>query len=206
MAEARQRTTGSFAPWLLMVGLVVAGCMSGPQRPPKGGNTGGEGPEPEEPTPDASVTKKLDAKVNAMTTEMPDADAPRPDSGGSQDVKASSDLAPPPGDAGASAPTFTELWMTVFGTPAMQASSCAGAACHNPGVKDNVNFSSKATAYTSLTRARGPVVKGDPTMSKIITRLTSTNAMQRMPLGKPALSKELIDKVRAWIAAGANND
>jgi hypothetical protein len=69
-----------------------------------------------------------------------------------------------------------------------------------------VNMSDKAKAYASLTRAGGPVVKGNPTTSKLITRLNSTNAMQRMPLGKPALSKEVIDKVRAWIAAGANND
>lgn len=207
MAESRQRTTGPFLSFLVMVGLVMAGCMGVPQRPQKGG-AGGQGPEdPGDPPPDAAV-KKPDAKPTIpTTTEMPDADQrldPRPD--GAPDVKAGGDTASAPGDAGAAAATFTELWMTVFGTPAMQASSCAGAACHNPGVKDMVNLSSKAMAYATLTRNRGPVVKGDPAMSKLMTRLTSTNAMQRMPLGKPALSKELIDKVRAWIAAGANND
>jgi hypothetical protein len=210
MAQARQRTTGLFVSWLLMVGLVAAGCMSSPQRPRTNGNTGGEGPDDPGDTPDAAVsTKKMDAKIEPMSTLEPDAAlepdvrAPTPDakaSGGAEVATAA------PDGGGAAAVTFTELWTSIFGTPAMQPSSCAGAACHNPGVKDMVNFSSKEMAYASLTRARGPVVKGNPTMSKIITRLTSTNVMQRMPLGKPALSKELIDKVRAWIAAGANND
>jgi hypothetical protein len=212
MAEARQRTTFHFVSGLVMVGLAVAGCMSVPQRPRTGGHggTGGEDPEGQgETEADASAPgKKLDAKVEATTTLPPDA-AVTVDVGGSPspDAKAGgaevSAMAP---DGGAAAVTFTELWTSIFGTPAMQASSCAGAACHNPGVKDMVNFSSKEMAYASLTRARGPVVKGNPTMSKIMTRLTSTSAAQRMPLGKPALSKDLIEKVRAWIAAGANND
>jgi hypothetical protein len=208
MAELRQRTTGPLFSFLVMVGLVMAGCMGVPQRPRTGG-TGGEGPEDPGDTPDAAVAKKPDAKPTIpSTTEMPDADQridPKPDAG-APDGKAAGDVGSAPGDGGAAAVTFTELWMTVFGTPAMQPSSCAGAACHNPGVKDNVNLSSKAMAYATLTRNRGPVVKGDPAMSKLMTRLTSTSVMQRMPLGKPALSKELIDKVRAWIAAGANND
>jgi hypothetical protein len=205
MAEACQRTTGRHVSWLVMVGLVVAGCMGAPKRAINGG-TGGE-EEPEPTTPDAAAPpKKMDAKVEPMSTPTPDAAEPKPDVGAA-DTKAAGDLAAMTApDSAAAAPTFTELWMAIFGTPAMQASSCAGAACHNPGVKDMVNFASKEQAYASLTRARGPVVKGDPTMSKLITRLTSTNVMQRMPLGKPALSKDLIDKVRAWIAAGAKND
>jgi hypothetical protein len=207
MAEARQRTTVHSFSWLVMVGLVAGGCMSAPQRPRGGGGgTGGEDPPgPGDSEPDASaLRKKLDAKVEA-TTLPPDA-AEEPDVGGPRlDAKGGAEVAANAPDGGA-APTFTELWTSIFGTPAMQASSCAGAACHNPGVKDMLNFSSKEMAYASLTRARGPVVKGSPTTSKLMTRLTSTTAAQRMPLGKPALSKELIDKVRAWIMAGANND
>jgi hypothetical protein len=109
-------------------------------------------------------------------------------------------------DGGGGAVTFTELWMAIFGVPMSQPQSCAGLNCHNPGKKDGVDFSSKASAYTSLTRANGPVVKGDATASKLYMRLTSTNVSRRMPLGKPPLSKELIEKVRVWITAGANND
>jgi hypothetical protein len=137
----------------------------------------------------------------------PDALAPAPDlASPPADAKAPTDSAPMTADTGPAAVTFTELWMTVFGTPMTQPSSCAGAACHNPGTKDNVNFADKAKAYASLTRAGGPVSKGNPAGSKLVMRLSSTNVMQRMPLGKPALSKDLVDKVRAWIAAGANND
>jgi hypothetical protein len=146
----------------------------------------------------------MDAK---QTESTPDAMVTPADAGGSApaDAKpAAGDSAPV--DTGPAAVTFTELWMTVFGTPMATTSSCAGAACHNPGTKDMVNMADKAKAYASLTRAGGPVVKGNPTTSKLIIRLNSTNVMQRMPLGKPPLSKDVIDKVRAWIAAGAKND
>jgi hypothetical protein len=122
------------------------------------------------------------------------------------DAKISADTAPVSGDVAPAVATFTELYTNIFGTPMAQPSSCAGPVCHNPGKKDNVDFSTKDKAYMSLTRAMGPVVKGQPGSSKLITRLTSTNVTMRMPLGKPALSKDLIDKVRAWITAGANND
>jgi hypothetical protein len=208
MSEACQRSTVRSSLLLVMVGLVAVGCMSTPQRQGGGNNTGGEGPE--EPTPDAAPPKpKPDAKQtdptptpDAMVMVTPDVGAPP-----AVDAKpATPDTAPIPADTGPAAVTFTELYMTIFGTPAAMPSSCAGAACHNPGTKDMVNMADKAKAYASLTRAGGPVIKGNPTGSKLFMRLNSTNVMQRMPLGKPALSKDLIEKVRAWIAAGANND
>ena len=188
-----------------MVGLAAAGCMSTPQRQGSN-NTGGEGPEepmvdaaPPKPKPDA---KQTDPTPDAMVMVTPDVGAPP-----AVDAKAATpDTATAPADTGPAAVTFTELYMTIFGTPMAMPSSCAGAACHNPGVKDMVNMADKAKAYASLTRAGGPVIKGNPTGSKLFMRLNSTNVMQRMPLGKGPLPKETIDKVRAWIAAGANND
>jgi hypothetical protein len=206
MSEACQRSTFRLFSCLFVVGL-AAGCMGTPKRSIDN-NTGGEGPEePGEPDAAAPKPKPMDAKMadpipDAMATATPDV-APAP-----ADAKpATSDTGPAAtADTGPAAVTFTELWTTVFGTPMGQAQSCAGAACHNPGVKDMVSFADKAKAYASLTRAGGPVVKGNPTGSKLIMRMVSTNVMQRMPLGKGPLPKETVDKVRAWIAAGANND
>ena len=81
--------------------------------------------------------------------------------------------------------------------------TCWGAKCHNPGTEDKVNLSTKALAYTSLL---AKVKKGSPETSTLILRLTSTDVKKRMPLDKPALSAALIDKVKAWIQAGAKND
>jgi len=36
--------------------------------------------------------------------------------------------------------------------------------------------------------------------------MVGLNVMQPMPLGKPSLSEEPLEQVRAWIAAGAKND
>jgi hypothetical protein len=103
--------------------------------------------------------------------------------------------------------TFTELYMTVFGTPATMTSSCAGGGgnpCHNPGKSGTVDMSSKATAYTTLLATK--VRAGNPAGSSLMTHLTSTNVQMRMPLNRPALSAALIARVRLWIMAGAKND
>jgi hypothetical protein len=69
----------------------------------------------------------------------------------------------------------------------------------------DVSWANMVAPAVPPTRARGPVVEGQPAMSKLISRLTANSAAQRIPPGQPAPS-EVIDKVRAWIAAGANND
>ena len=206
MSEACPRSIVRGFFWVLMAGMVAAGCMGSPQRSSSKGGQGLDEPdETDEPKPDASAPKpKADARQE--DPPAPDALATAPDLGGSADAKSAGDTGSASGDAAPAAVTFTELWMTVFGTPMGQAQSCAGAACHNPGTKDMISFADKTRAYMSLTRTGGPVVKGNPSGSKLVQRLASTNVMQRMPLGKPPLSKDVVDKVRGWIAAGANND
>ncbi len=96
-----------------------------------------------------------------------------------------------PADMGPAAPTFTELHTEIFGT-----ATCAGGACHNPGTSGGINLKDKATAFTSVSAKAAAVVM----------RLESTDANRRMPKGKPALSADLIKKVKDWIAAGSKNN
>jgi hypothetical protein len=119
------------------------------------------------------------------------------DMGARLDVRG--DLPPPP--------TFTELYMTIFGVPfANSKSSCAdgnGAKCHNPSTNDAVNMSTKAMAYTTL-KAKVSLTK--PETSSLYTRLITTDLTRRMPKDRPPLTQEQIDKVLAWIYAGAPNN
>jgi hypothetical protein len=96
------------------------------------------------------------------------------------------------------APTFTALFSEIFGTATCNESACHGGT--NP--KDGVNFNDKAKAHTSLV----PMMTMGGNASELVKRLESTNAAQRMPKGKAALSPALIKKVKDWIAAGAKND
>jgi hypothetical protein len=106
------------------------------------------------------------------------------------------------GGASGGTPTFTELYDTVFGV-ATGPSSCWGANCHSPGVKDKVDLSTKAKAFTTLS---AKLKAGNPAGSTLITRLESTDVKMRMPLNKPALDKATIAKIKAWIMAGAMNN
>jgi hypothetical protein len=96
-------------------------------------------------------------------------------------------------DGAAAAATFTQLYTQIFST-----ATCAGSACHNPGTSDNVSFKDKATSYSSLVPRT--------TASILMTRLETTDISKRMPKNKPALSSDLIQKVKDWIAAGAKNN
>jgi hypothetical protein len=92
--------------------------------------------------------------------------------------------------------------------------TCAGAKCHNPDKEDGLDFSSKANAYMTLTmQPAGKVaaVQAGKTTSKLLLRLLDKDLTRRMPLApmgmtRPPLPTPLIEKVRAWILAGAKND
>jgi hypothetical protein len=107
------------------------------------------------------------------------------------------------GGTSGGAVTFTELYDAIFNVAPPAASSCWGANCHNPGVKDKVDMSTKAKAYTTIL---AKVKAGMPATSALITRLESKDVKMRMPLNKPALDAAVIAKVKAWIMAGAKND
>jgi mono/diheme cytochrome c family protein len=110
------------------------------------------------------------------------------------------------GSAGGSA-TFTDIFTNILST------KCA--ACHGSG---GLNMSSKDLAHSTLVGAdiagsecmgMKRVVAGDPDMSVLVLALKAEGCRGRTgrmpPSGNP-LSAEEIDKVSAWIRAGAMND
>jgi hypothetical protein len=113
----------------------------------------------------------------------------------------------------AAAATFTQVY-AIFTT------TCAGASCHiNAAVSgDMLSMADKATAYMNLVGVNSVsctgekrVVAGDPTKSELVAVLAHTRAgncanTPKMPDNLPMLPASDIDKVRAWITAGANND
>jgi hypothetical protein len=106
---------------------------------------------------------------------------------------------PPQSDASAGPPTtWTFLYTQLFANPSYP-SNCTGSVCHDPGREHGIDFSTQATGYTSL-RAR--VTPGAPDSSSLMTTLTSGY----MPEGRPPLPAADLDRIRAWIQAGANND
>jgi hypothetical protein len=100
-------------------------------------------------------------------------------------------------DAGA-APTFTELYTTIFNNTAY-ASNCAGGACHNPGTQKGLDFSTKAKGYTT---ALAKIKVGNPTGSQLVSQLASGS----MPKTRPRMPAADQAKISAWIAAGAPNN
>jgi hypothetical protein len=101
------------------------------------------------------------------------------------------------------APTFTQLYATVFGVGPISKQSCWGAKCHNPGTEDKVDVSTAALAYKTLLAKVKP---GNPAASALITRLENTDVKKRMPLNKPPLDPAVIESIKAWIKAGALNN
>lgn len=96
------------------------------------------------------------------------------------------------GDASA-APTFTQLYQTVF------AVSCAGTQCHNPGAHSGISVASESAAYGSLSSR---VTPGNVSASSLYTIVKSG----RMPPTDPKLTSAQLSEIAAWISAGAPND
>ena len=105
------------------------------------------------------------------------------------------------GMAGGDAVTFTMVYEGVI------MKSCLP--CHgtNPAQHKMMDFKDKAAALASLKGAAGMIKAGDAMGSKLITQITSQGGKPpAMPKGKPALSMGDVDKVKAWITAGAKDD
>jgi two-component system chemotaxis sensor kinase CheA len=117
---------------------------------------------------------------------------------GGAGLDAATDRGGRPSDAGV-APTFTEIFSTIL----TSAQSCANGYCHGAG-RGGVYLTSKEMAYATLVPAK--VIANNPNGSILIQRLTTTNTDQRMPKGESPLSGAEIEKVRAWILAGAPNN
>jgi hypothetical protein len=189
-----------------VLALVLAGC--GPTReglddPYSGGGGSGGGGGDGAGTgagggdaggavaPPITMSRSPDAGV--VTT-------PRLD-GAAADMGRAPDGAAAATDGGAAAPTFTSLYMRIFGVPmGASPSSCAGAPCHNPGTQKGVVFSTQANAYKTLVPKY--VTAGNASVSKLYQDLNGG----KMPQGEPKLSAALIQDVKNWINAGAKND
>jgi hypothetical protein len=110
------------------------------------------------------------------------------------DAKPATDTKPPP----AAAPTFTELYTTLFDNKSY-GSNCTGSSCHAPGKQKGLDYSSKSVGYTTTMKF---VVAGKPDSSLLVSVLTSGS----MPQGRPKISAADLARVRAWVTAGAKND
>lgn len=111
------------------------------------------------------------------------------------------------GGGGAATATFTQVYGLIM----------AGCSCHVSGSSGGLSMANKMTAYTNLVGANSTacsgqkrVVANDPTNSVLFhsierTMLGSCNVPQ-MPAGGTKWSQADIDKVKAWIMAGAMNN
>lgn len=118
--------------------------------------------------------------------------------------------APPPPPPPPAAPTLAELQSTIF-TPV-----CSG--CHTGGgaaLPASMNLSSAAATHAAIvgvvSSERAPLLRvaaGDAENSYIVHKIEgrASIAGSRMPLGGPFLSQADIDRVKAWINAGAANN
>lgn len=95
------------------------------------------------------------------------------------------------GGAGGAAPTFTEIYSKLL-TNTQYASNCNGADCHNPGKQKGFDFSTQANAYASVKSKT----------SQLVSELTSG----AMPRGKPKMPAADLALIKAWVAAGAQNN
>ena len=79
---------------------------------------------------------------------------------------------------------------------------CIG--CHG-GVRQQGDLSLLDGGSLKATASKQEViVAGKPEQSELIRRVTSSNADERMPAGKPPLSDQQIEKLKRWIQAGAD--
>lgn len=114
----------------------------------------------------------------------------RLDAGVAQDGPADSD--------GGTTPTWTQIYTKLLNNAAYT-SNCTGAACHNPGTQKNIRLSTSALGYTSI---RALVTPGSATAGNLLRTLTSG----AMPRGRPKMPTTDLDKIKAWIVAGALNN
>ena len=186
----------------LFSATVLAACGASPDAATE--TVGGDGAATEE-TPGAPDTGAAPTDDTAKppvedTATTPGSDAPSTIDTAvpGTDTGAVGDTATPPVDTGVVAPTFTELYNTLFHNSAFP-SNCSGSFCHDPGKAKGLDFSSKAVGYNTI---KTKLVVGDPAASLVVQKLVSGV----MPKGRAKWSTANVDKVRAWIAAGAKND
>ncbi|MFT3923957.1 MAG: hypothetical protein QM778_15595 [Myxococcales bacterium] len=155
--------------------------------------------------------------VDAGTTPR-DAGTTRPDAGATRDAgtppradAGTRDAGTPTRDAGATpdAPTFAQVY-------AILSTQCSP--CHTEADNGNLDMSTRAKAFTNLVgkAAAGPscagmgrvrVIAGNADDSLLVHKLEGTqDCGSRMPRNRTPLPAASIDRIRAWIDAGAKNN
>jgi hypothetical protein len=155
-----------------LVGALVLGCAA------CGGAT-------------ASVTADAAAPVAAMDAHPRDLGSDS-QSDGAVTVDGSG------GDASPTAPTWSAIYGQLLANPSYP-SSCAGAACHDPGTQKGIDLSTPEKGWSSIQHR---VTPGMPDASELISVLRSGY----MPLGRPKMPPADISQISAWIEAGAQNN
>ena len=95
------------------------------------------------------------------------------------------------GGSGGMSPTWTEIY-TKFLSNTQYASNCNGSACHNPGKQKGFDFSTQANGYASVKSKT----------SQLVSELSSG----AMPKDKPKMPAADLAVIKAWVAAGAQNN
>jgi len=98
----------------------------------------------------------------------------------------------------ASGATWTTIYATLFANPSY-ASNCTGAPCHDPGTQKGIDFSSKDAGYRTL---KSRIAPGAPQSSELVQVLQSGT----MPEARPHMPTADLDLIRAWVAAGAQDN
>ena len=89
------------------------------------------------------------------------------------------------------APTWTEIYTKLL-VNAQYGSNCNGADCHNPGKQKGYDFSTQANGYASVKSKT----------SQFVSELSSG----AMPQGKTKMPAADLAVIKAWVAAGAQNN
>ena len=103
------------------------------------------------------------------------------------------------------APTFTEIQDEIFTV------SCAVSGCHAGGSPSEGMNLSAGVAHGNIVNVQSNqdaafdrIEPGDPDASYLVQKVEGTaSSGARMPFGQPALSNELIQKLRDWVTDGA---
>jgi hypothetical protein len=101
-------------------------------------------------------------------------------------------------DAAATTPTWSAIYGQLLVNPSYP-SNCAGSDCHDPGTRKGIDLSTAEKGWTTIQHRLSP---GQPDASDLIKVLRSGE----MPDGRPKMPAADIDRISAWIAAGAQDN
>ncbi|MEX0608288.1 MAG: hypothetical protein WD016_12755 [Balneolaceae bacterium] len=99
--------------------------------------------------------------------------------------------------------SFSDDIQTIFN------SSCGGSGCHISNTTNGVNLSTYTNVLNSTGASYGSeiVVAGNPNESPLVDKIEANPTFgSRMPLNKSPLSPTEINKIKAWIEGGAENN